>query len=573
VEPPACDADALTAAAQLLMNGGILALRGLGGFHLATDATSEPAVARLRQRKHREAKPLAVMVRTLADVRTLASVDPEEERLLGSAERPVVLLAGRAGSPIAGSVAPGLDTIGVLLPSTPLHHLLLDLVRRPLVMTSGNLSEEPIAIGNDEARVRLGAIADGFLLHDREIVTRFDDSVVRIAGGAPILLRRARGYAQLPVELPIATPLPLLAVGSHLKNTFTLAHGATAFVSQHIGDLESLETLEHFNGVLERMRSLFRFEPQVAVRDLHPGYLSTSIAEELGVGQVIAVQHHHAHVAAVMAEHGHTGQVIGIAYDGTGYGTDGQIWGGEILECDLRGFRRVAHLRYAPMPGGDAAARAPWRAALGFLATDPAAAPAFRLAFEGVSPRERAVAERQLAARLNAPLASSLGRLFDAAAAVLGVRRVSFYEGQAAMELEALAGRRAARELCCGIEQGTDGVWLLDPVPLLAELGERRQRGEALGKLAADFHDSVADATAELARRACQASGIATVALAGGVFQNARLLCSVRRRLAALGLQVLIARRLGPNDGAVSYGQAAVAAAQLARADRSAKPA
>jgi hydrogenase maturation protein HypF len=362
-------------------------------------------------------------------------------------------------------------------------------------------------------------------------------------------------------------------VGPHLKNTLTLAHGATAFVSQHIGDLESLETLEHFHGVLDRMRRLFRVEPEAAVRDLHPGYLSTRIAEELGLKPVVAVQHHHAHIAAVMAEHRITSPVIGIAYDGTGYGADGQVWGGEVLECDLEEFRRLAHLRYAPMPGGDAAARAPWRAALGFLATEPAAAPAFRLAFEGVDRRERAVADRQLAAGFNSPLASSMGRLFDAAAAVLGVRRISHYEGQAAMEVEALARRCVARELRCTIERGADGLWQIHPVPLLAELGERRQRGEDVAALAADFHDAVAEATAELARRAAEETGLATVALAGGVFQNARLLTSVRRRLEGVGLRVLVPNRLGPNDGAVSYGQAAVAAARLARAGRSAKPA
>jgi hydrogenase maturation protein HypF len=570
--PRAGGSDALAAAAALLSDGGILGLRSLGGFHLAADATSEPALARLRQRKHREAKPLAVMVRTLADARRLATVGPEEERLLASAERPVVVLQRRADCPLAPSVAPGLDTIGVLLPCTPLHHLLLDLVHRPLVMTSGNSSEEPIAIGNAEAQRRLATIADGFLLHDREIVTRYDDSVVRVAGEGPMLLRRARGYAPLPVELPVATPRPLLAVGPHLKNTFTLAHGAAAFVSQHIGDLETLETLEHFTGVLDRMRTLFRIEPEVAVRDLHPGYLSTRIADELGLERVITVQHHHAHIAAVMAEHGLTGPAIGVAYDGTGYGADGHVWGGEILECDLEEFRRVGHLRYAPMPGGDAAARAPWRAALGYLATEPSVAPAFRLAFEGVGHQERAVADSQLTARLNSPLASSMGRLFDAASAVLGLRRVNHYEGQAAMELEALAGRRAAREFPCGIEEEIDGVWQLDPVPLLAELGARRQRGEDPAGLAADFHASVAGATAELARRACEATGLATVALGGGVFQNARLVTSVQTRLAAMGLQVLTARQLGPNDGAVSYGQAAVAAARLAHEASSTKP-
>jgi hydrogenase maturation protein HypF len=374
------------------------------------------------------------------------------------------------------------------------------------------------------------------------------------------------------VELPVATPRPLLAVGPHLKNTFTLAHGGTAFVSQHIGDLETLETLEHFTEVLDRMRSLFRIEPEVAVRDLHPGYLSTRIAEELGLDRVITVQHHHAHIAAVMAEHGRSGPVIGIAYDGTGYGADGNVWGAEVLACDLEDYHRLAHLRYAPMPGGDAAARAPWRAALGFLATEPSVAPAFRLAFEGVGHRERAVADGQLAARLNSPMASSMGRLFDAAAAVLGIRRVSQYEGQAAMELEALAGRRAAREFRCCIKNGTDGSWQLDPIPLLVELGERRQSGEDPADLAADCHATIARCTAELARRACEATGLTTVALGGGVFQNARLLTSLQGRLEALRLQVLTARRLGPNDGAVSYGQAAVAAARLAREAGLAKP-
>jgi hydrogenase maturation protein HypF len=561
----AWDADALQQSVALLLGGGILALRGLGGFHLAVDATNAAAVTRLRARKHREAKPLAVMVRGVSEAQALGSVGPEEERVLASTERPVVLLQRRADAALAEAVAPGLDTIGVLLAGTPLHHLLLAQVSRPLIMTSGNLSEEPIATGNDEALVRLGKVADGFLLHDREIVARYDDSVVRVAGTTSILLRRARGYAPLPLELPVASPQPLLAVGPHLKNTFTLAHGAGAFVSQHIGDLESLETLEHFEETLARLRGLFRIDPEIAVRDLHPGYLSTRIAERLGLDRIIAVQHHHAHVAAVLAEYGRTGPAVGIAYDGTGYGDDGNVWGAEILICDLEGYRRFAHLRYAPMPGGDAAARAPWRAALGFLATEPSVASAFRLACEGVEARERAVVERQLASRLNAPLASSMGRLFDAAAAVLGVRQVSQYEGQAAMELEALAGRRIGREFLCRLNEGDDCSWILDPLPLLVELGERRQRGEDPADLAADLHESIACATADLARRASDITGLSIVALGGGVFQNARLLVSVRGRLERLGLEVLLPRRLGPNDGAVSYGQAAVAAAQLAR--------
>jgi hydrogenase maturation protein HypF len=564
-EPVASGASGLEHAAALLRTGGILALRGLGGFHLATDATDEAAVCRLRQRKRREAKPLAVMVRGLAEAGALAGMSAAEARLLETPERPIVLLRGREGNGLAGSVAPRLDTVGVVLAYTPLHQLLLDLAGGPLVMTSGNRSDEPIAIDNAEARRRLRGIADGFLLHDREIVARYDDSVVRVAGDAPVMLRRARGYAPLPIELPVASPVPLVAVGPHLKNTLTLVHGDRAYVSQHIGDLEGLESVAHFQDVLGRLRRLFSVVPEIAVRDLHPGYLSTRLADGLGLGRVIPVQHHHAHIAAVMAEHRRTAPVLGIAYDGTGYGDDGRTWGAELLVADLTGYRRLAHLRYAPMPGGDLAARTPWRAAAGFLSVEPSVAAAFRLAFEGVDPRERAVAERQAAAGLNAPLASSMGRLFDATAAVLGTRRWSDYEGQAAMELEALAGRRVAREHRCDILGEGDGQWVIDPIPLLVELGERRQAGEDAADLAADFHASIAWATAEVARRICETDDLRVVALGGGVFQNARLLLSVRARLESAGLTVLQPRRLGPNDGAVSYGQAAVAAALLAR--------
>ncbi len=555
---------ALDLAAALLREGGILALRGLGGFHLAVDATSEAAVARLRARKHRESKPLAVMVRDLPAARELGVTGTREEALLRSAERPVVLLRRRVEAPVAPAVAPGLDTLGVLLPTTPLHCLLLEEVGLPLVMTSGNLSEEPIVTGNAEALKRLAGVADGFLLHDREIVARYDDSVLRVAGNTPMLLRRARGYAPLPLELPVPSPQSLLAVGPHLKNTFTLVHGAGAFISQHIGDLESLETLEHFEQALARFRHLFRIDPAVVARDLHPGYLSTRIAEGLGLERTIPVQHHHAHIAAVLAEHGLTGPALGIAYDGTGYGADGNVWGGELLRCDLEGYQRLAHLRYVPLPGGDAAARAPWRAALGYLATEPAAASAFRLVGKGVSPLERSVVERQLVSRINTPLASSMGRVFDAAAAVLGVRQGSRYEGQAALELESLAGNRPGRELPWAVHDGEDGCWLLDPLPLLTELGRRRCGGEEVADLAAALHESIAAATAELALRAAETTGLSIVALGGGVFQNARLVVSLQQRLVNGGLSVLLPRRLGPNDGAVSYGQAAVAAAQLA---------
>jgi hydrogenase maturation protein HypF len=557
--------DPIAAAARLLAAGLIVAVRGLGGFHLAADATDERAVRRLRARKRREAKPLAIMVRTLAQAQTLATVSPQEAALLASRERPIVLLRRKVDAPLAPSIAPGLDTVGVMLAYTPLHHLLLERVDRPLVMTSGNLTDEPIATANDDALHRLATVADAFLLHDREIVARYDDSLVRVAGNSTIFLRRARGYAPLPVDLPQESPRPLVAVGPHLKNTFALVHGRRAYVSQHIGDLENLETLEHFQSTLAAFERLFRIAPEVAVRDLHPAYLSTRVANELGLERVIAVQHHHAHIAAVLAEHGRLDQALGIAFDGTGYGDDGCVWGAELLLADLAGYTRMARLRYAPLPGGDVAARRPWRVVRGYLSLEPDAGEAFRHAFAGVDPRELAIADQQLRAGLNSPLASSMGRLFDAAAAVLGVRTIARYEGEAAMELEALAGRRPAVPWPMGVRlgNGTDGLTELDPLPLLVALGEARAEGQDPADLAAVFHESVAAATAELAVATARAAGVRTVALGGGCFQNARLLVSLRERLTGAGLEVLAPHRLSPNDGAISYGQAAVAVAQL----------
>jgi hydrogenase maturation protein HypF len=551
-------------AARLLLAGKIVAIRGLGGFHLACDATDENTVARLRARKEREAKPFAIMVRTLAEARKLAKIGETEAALLTSRERPIVLVHKRPGARLAHWVAPSLDTVGIMLAYTPLHHLLCDLVRRPLVMTSGNRSEEPIATDNADAQQRLASIADGFLLHDRDIVARYDDSVVRVAGDMPVFLRRARGYAPLPLKLPLASPKALIAVGPHLKNTFTLAQGADAYVSQHIGDLETLETLNHWRAAFDAYRRLFRFEPEVAVRDLHPGYMSTRIAGDLGLERIIAVQHHHAHVAAVLAEHGVSGRVIGLAFDGTGYGDDGNVWGAEFFEADLATYRRAGHLRYARLPGGDLAAREPWRAALGYLALDPDAAHAFSYILDTVHFNVRNIALQQMARRLNAPLASSMGRLFDAAGAVLGVSLDNRFEGQTAMQLEALAGTRRAQPLPFPMTQ-QDVTWILDPVPLLISLGEARQRGSVVADLAAQFHESIAAGADQLAARLAADAGLDTIVLSGGCFQNARLLVSLRARLEARGLRVLVPRRLSPNDGAVSYGQAAVAAALLQR--------
>lgn len=554
---------ALRGAGDVLTRGGIVAVRGLGGFHLACDAGDEPAVGRLRARKGRDAKPLAVMVRSLEEAEALALVCPEEAALLASRERPIVILPRREESALAPSVAPGLSTVGVMLAYTPLHLLLLEEVGRPLVMTSGNESEEPIATGNDEARRRLGGIADAFLLHDREIVARYDDSLMRVTPAGPVFLRRARGYAPLPLPLPVPAPRPFLAVGPHLKNTLTLAQGGEGWVSQHVGDLENLETLDHFKDVLLRFRTLFHVEPEAVVRDLHPGYLSTRVAEESGLPQLPPVQHHHAHVAAVQGEHGVMDDVLGLAFDGTGYGDDGTVWGCEFLRSGLTSYRRLGTLRPAPLPGGDAAARAPWRAALGYLSLEPERAPAFQAAWRDVAAAERAAAEHQVRRRVNAPLASSMGRLFDAAAAVLGVRTVAEHEAQAAMELECLAGRLGAAPLPLAAERNEDGIWVLDPLPLLASLGALKARGVPTAELAARFHESVVRGAADLAVILCEEEHLDTVALSGGCFQNARLLGGLVTRLEGAGLRVLVPRQLGPNDGAVSYGQAVVAAARM----------
>jgi hydrogenase maturation protein HypF len=450
-----------------------------------------------------------------------------------------------------------------MLAYTPLHRLLLEAVGRPLVMTSGNQSEEPIAIENQEAKTRLGAIADGFLLHDREIVARYDDSVIRIVEGAPVFLRRARGFAPLPFDMPVESPVPLLAVGSHLKNTFTLVQGRTAYPSQHIGDLENIETLNHFRAALERMQRLFRIEPEVAVRDLHPGYLSSRVAEELGLAQVITVQHHHAHVAAVLAEHGVPGPAIGLAYDGTGLGDDGNVWGAEVMVADLIGYHRLAHLRYAPMPGGDLAARTPWRCLAGYASLSPENT---TLQPTGRDPaaEDYRIALRQIERGINAPLASSMGRLFDAAAAVLGVRDVASYEGQAAMELESIADGGRVLPLPFPVVDQGDG-WQLDPVPLLSELAARKASGEPVPRLAAAFHESIAEASTDVVGQIRRTTGLDTVVLSGGTFQNARLLRSLRRRLLERSFRVLVPSQFSPNDGAISVGQAAVAAARLAQ--------
>ncbi len=556
--------DPIAVAARWIEAGQVVAIRGIGGFHLAVDATNERAVSRLRARKRRDGKPFAVMVRTVEDARQLAIVSDHEARWLASPERPIVILRERSETRVAASVSVDLGTIGVMLAYTPLHILLVEAVGRPLVMTSGNPSGQPLVSTLDEATRTLGDIADAYLTHDREIVARVDDSVVRIAEPAPIVMRRGRGFAPIPVPLPIATSLPLVAVGPHLKNTFAVAIGDTAFLSPHIGDLETVETEDAWRGTYDALARMFGVTPRVAVRDLHPGYVSTRIAESLPVERVIAVQHHHAHVAAVAAEHGITTPVIGVAFDGTGYGVDGHTWGAEILVADLTRFRRAAHLRYLPLAGGDRAARSPWRSALGYehlLGRSLLTAEVIR----SVPKDAVGLVRRQLAAGVFTPLASSMGRLFDAAAAILGVCLESRFEGEAAMRLESLAEDRPGRRrwLDVGTAADDSGARILDPIPLLVYLADAVERGEDRADLAADFHSSVADATAGLVAAIAEREETRRVVLAGGVFQNARLTAELSARLQRLALEVLLPRQLPANDGAISYGQAVVAAAKL----------
>jgi hydrogenase maturation protein HypF len=548
--------DPLAEAAGLLRQGRILAVKGLGGYHLAVDAACEEAVARLRARKHREDKPFAVMVADLASARRLVEVDTAAADLLTSQARPIVLLSRRPEAAVAAAAAPGNRQLGIMLPYTPLHHLLLAAAARPMVLTSGNVSEEPIAYRDDEALARLGGIADAFLTHDRAIHIRTDDSVARTFRGRPMLLRRSRGYAPEPVTVASGFPRPVLACGAELKNTFCLAKGRHAFVSHHIGDLENAETLRSFTEGIEHFRRLFDIDPQVVAHDLHPEYLSTKYAVELDGVDLQGVQHHHAHIASCLADNGVDGPVIGVAFDGTGYGTDGTIWGGEFLLAGRAGFERAGHLVPVPMPGGSAAIRQPWRMTAAYLDTDP------RDAELDVIRRnqDRWAAVTAMARRgVNAPLTSSAGRLFDAAAALLGVRDAINYEGQAAVELEQLADPAEAGAYPAGVEAGHP--FRLRGVDLLHGVIEDLTAGVPAPVIAARFHNGVAamiEAGCLLLR---DRHGLGTVALSGGVFQNSLLLRAAVSRLEARGFRVLVHSRVPCNDGGISLGQAVVAAA------------
>ena len=552
------------AALEWLRAGKVVAVKGIGGFHLVVDATNQEAVVRLRERKRRFGKPLAVMVRDLDAVRKLCEVSDAEEELLASTERPIVLLRAREGHGLAAEVAPVVPWLGMFLPYAPVHHLLLgEEGLRALVMTSANLSEEPIVIANDEAVERLCGIADGFLVHDREILQRADDSVMEVVEGRPQFVRRSRGHVPLPVVMMQETP-PLLAVGGHLKSVFTLAKGRHGYQSQHLGDLESVASLDFFAEALEHFEGIFQVAPEYVVHDLHPGYASTAWALEQAQPK-IAVQHHHAHIAGCMAEHGLRGPVIGLALDGTGYGVDGRVWGGEVLIATLTGFERFAQLKYVAMPGAEAAVRQPWRMAFGHLyaALGERVFDADVLAQLKVSEGDARVVARMIERGVNSPLTSSCGRIFDAAAALmLGRNRVD-YEAQAAIELEGVA---AIEEVGTGYVVRLEGEapLILDPTPLWEELLRDVRGGVARGTMSARFHVGVADAYVRAAMLARERTGIRAVCLSGGVFHNRLLTKMICERLREAEMETFLPVRVSPGDGGLSYGQAAVAAARLA---------
>jgi hydrogenase maturation protein HypF len=559
---PLAGSDPLVAAAELLRSGQIVAVKGLGGYHLTVAAGNEHATAALRARKHREDKPFALMVPDLATAGLLCAVDETAARLLVSSRRPIVLLPRLPGADrhVAPAVAPGNRQLGLMLPYTPLHHLLLEAVAGPIVATSGNVSDEPIAFRDEEALERLAGIADAFLLHDRAIHIRTDDSVVRAAGGRESVVRRSRGYVPEALTVSSGFRRPVLACGAELKNTFCLAKGNRAFISQHIGDLENAETLRSFSEGIEHFRRLFDVEPKLVAHDLHPDYLSTKYATELVGVELVGVQHHHAHIAACLADNGEAGPVIGVAFDGTGYGTDGTIWGGEFLVADLAGFERAGFFDPVPMPGGAAAIRQPWRMAAAYLAA----------CYPGGMPEGLAVAarnERYWAAVLamaernvNSPLTSSAGRLFDAVAAMLGIRDVINYEGQAAIELEQLADADEPSSYPVAIAD-RDGHVSVRGADLVGAAAEDLLAGVSAPIIAARFHNGVAKSIVEVCKALREQTGLTSVALSGGVFQNQLLAGRVVTWLGDAGFLVMLHSRVPCNDGGISLGQAAVAGA------------
>ena len=548
--------------ACLLKDGKIVAVKGLGGFLLAGDATSEVAINCLRERKYRPAKPLAVMVASITEARKHAEISEEEAKLLISPNSPIVLLKWKPESLISKTVAPGLKYIGIMLPYTPLHHLLIRDTGRPLVMTSGNISEEPIAKDNDEALRRLGNIADFFLMHNRDIYARYDDSVTLVEEGAPRFARRARGYAPYPVKLPYQSK-QIMGCGAEEKNTFCLTRDNYAFISQHIGDMENMETLEHYTNTIDLYKKLFKISPQVIAHDMHPEYLPTKYAKELAEKEglkLIPVQHHHAHIASCMADNGITDKVIGVSLDGTGYGTDGRIWGGEFLVADYKGFKRVAHLEYLPLPGGAQAIKKPYRTAAGYLIALDIPLNKDLPLMKYIPESELKIIHDQIKKDVNAPLTSSMGRLFDAVAALIGVRGVIDYEAQAAIDLETGASDAPDETKdypFSVVEQ--DGIGIIKIHELIMGIIKDIHDKISREAITARFHNTIARLIVEVCQGISAKTGLKKIALSGGVFQNRLLLRKSVPLLESAGFEVYTHHQVPCNDGGISLGQVAIA--------------
>jgi hydrogenase maturation protein HypF len=546
--------DPLVETVGLLKRGKIVAIKGLGGFHLACDATNEEAVARLRGRKYREDKPFAIMCRDIGIVEKVCILDKVSRELLESKARPIVVLPKRDDNPTAPSVVPYQKTLGVMLPYSPLHHLLFTEGLELLVMTSGNVSDEPIAFDNNEALIRLKDIADYFLLHNRAIHTRCDDSVVKPVNGKVTFFRRSRGYTPAPIKLPYSGP-SVLACGAELKSTFCLTKNDFAFVSHHIGDMENVETMRSFEQGIELFRQLFQINPELVVYDLHPDYLATRYAMSVPLPKV-GLQHHVAHALSCMAEYGHKGPVLAVVMDGTGYGDDGTVWGGEFLEVYLHGYRRLGHLRSIPLPGGEMAVKEPWRVAAAYLERIYGDLEHVRIPFTEMLDYEKwSILRVAIREHINCPPCSSVGRLFDAVSALVGLRPAVNYEGQAAVELEQLAEAHAQGtypfELC-----EADDTTVIDPDPMIAALVEEIKHHVPPSHIATRFHHTLANIISQVVIRLRERTGLSEVVISGGVFQNALLLGEVEARLSEVGSKIYTHHKVPPNDGGISLGQA-----------------
>ena len=576
--------DAILETQKLIINGKIIAVKGLGGFHLACDATNPEAVAELRRRKLRVDKPFAVMILDLTTVEAHCVIEEQEREILLSRERPIVILHRSEGSTIASEITPKQDTLGVMLPYTPLHYLLFaqpglrsqsvqgkkPYIIPPLVMTSGNISEEPIAVTNDEALNRLSGLADAFLIHDRPIRTRCDDSVIRVYQGTTFPLRRSRGYAPYPVRLPFDSP-QLLATGAELKNTFCIARDRYAFLSHHIGDMENFETLNSFEASISHYESLFRIKPEALAYDLHPNYLATRYALDRAQREsliLVGVQHHHAHIASCMVENSlpKDHPVIGVAFDGTGYGEDGAIWGGEFLLADYKGYQRLCHVKYMPLPGGDTAIRNPARIALAYLWASGFDWDTDLYPVTTFSAEELSVLRSQLELKINTPVTSSMGRLFDAVAALIGIRHKVNYEAQAAIELEALADPDENGEYPFNIESIRDQqqvIFQINPLMLIESIITDLNKSIPIPTISARFHNSIARMVCRVSNDIHKEFGLNDVALSGGVWQNMTLLQRTISLLKANNFIVHIHHQVPTNDGGLALGQAVVAITKI----------